>query len=48
MTSIDKMLVLTKGQGHKVKGQDQTYSYEKKLFHLSIMNRSLNLDNTYI
>ena len=30
MTSIDKMLMLTKGQGHKVKGQGQLCNFVKK------------------
>ena len=32
MTSIDKMLKLTKGQGHKVKGQGQICDFEKNCF----------------
>ena len=31
MISIDKMLMLTQGQGHKVKGQGQICNFEKKL-----------------
>ena len=30
MTSIDKMFMLTKGQGHKVNGQGQIYDLVKK------------------
>ena len=30
MTSIDKMLMLFKGQGHKVKGQGQLCNFVKK------------------
>ena len=32
MVHIDKTLKLTHGQGHKVKGQGQVYSYAKKWF----------------
>ena len=31
MIDIDKMLMLTKGQGHKVKGQGQICDFVKKL-----------------
>ena len=31
MVSIDKMLMLTQDQGHKVKGQGQIYDFVKKL-----------------
>ena len=31
MISIDKMLMLTQGQGHKVKGQGQICDFAKKL-----------------
>ena len=31
MTSIDMMLMLTEGQGHKVKGQGQVCNKVKKL-----------------
>ena len=31
MTSIDKMLMLTEGQGQKVKGQGQICDFVKKL-----------------
>ena len=34
MIGIDEMLKLTKGQGHKVKGQGQICNYVKKLFML--------------
>ena len=30
MISIDKMLMLTQGQGHKVKGQGQICNFVKK------------------
>ena len=32
MIGIDKMLKLTKGQGHKVKGQGQKYKFVKNTF----------------
>ena len=32
MISIIKMFKLTKGQGHKVKGQGQTYKFVKNVF----------------
>ena len=32
MIDINEMLKLTKGQGHKVKGQGQIYSFDKKGF----------------
>ena len=44
---IDATLKVTKGQGHKVKGQGQIYSYMKKLFGLYIDNEWLDLHQTY-
>ena len=38
ITSIDKMLMLTKGQGHKVKGQGHIRNFVKNLFWLYIIN----------
>ena len=43
---IDGMLELTKGQGHKVKGQGQTYKFVKKLIWLYTMNQWLDMDDT--
>ena len=40
MISIDKMLMMTQGQGHKVKGQGQICNFVKKnVFWLYIMNQ---------
>ena len=39
MTSIDKMLMLTQGQGQKVKGQGQIYDFVKNLFRLYIKKK---------
>ena len=33
---IDEMLKLTKGQGHKVKGQGQMYNYIKNFYFISL------------
>ena len=34
MVNFDETLKLTRGQGHKVKGQGHIYIYEKILFRL--------------
>ena len=47
MISINEMLKLTKGQGHKVKGQGQTCKFVKNFLQLYIMNQWLNTDDTY-
>ena len=48
MTSSDKMLMLTQGQGHKVKGQGQICDFVKKLFWLYIMYQWLDINDAYI
>ena len=47
MIDINKILKLTLGQGHKVKGQGQICSFVKTLFWLYIMNQLLDIDDTY-
>ena len=48
MISIDKMLKLTQGQGHKVKGQGQICNFVKKnVFGLYIMNQWLHIDDAH-
>ena len=48
MINIDDMLNLTKGQGHKVKGQGQICNFVKKnLFRLYIMIWCLDIDDAY-
>ena len=48
MISIDKMLKLYQGQGHKVKGEGQICSFLKKnLFRLYLMSQSLDIDDEY-
>ena len=47
MIDINKILKLTLGQGHKVKGQGQICSFVKNLFWLYIMNQLLDIDDTY-
>ena len=44
--SVVEMLKLTKGQGHKVKGQGQTYKFVKTLIWLYAMNQLLDMDDT--
>ena len=36
MIDINKMLKLTLGQGHKVKGRGQIFSFVKNLFYVQI------------
>ena len=38
MIYINKMLKLTQGQGHKIKGQGQICKFVENLFQLYIMN----------
>ena len=45
MISIDEMLNLTQGQGHKVKGQGQIYNFVNKL--VSTFNQWLKINDTY-
>ena len=45
MISIIEMFKLTKGQGHKVKGQGQTYKFVKTLIWLYTMNQRLDMDD---
>ena len=50
MISIDKMLMLTQGQGHKVKGQGQICNFVKKqtnLVQLYTINQGFDIDDTY-
>ena len=48
MISIDEILMLTQGQGHKVKGQGQICNFVKKnVFWLYIMNQWLHIDDTH-
>ena len=44
----NKMLKLTEGQGHKVKGQSQIYDFVKKLFWLYTMNQWLDINDAYM
>ena len=46
MKSIVEILKFTKGQGHKVKGQGQTYTFVKKLIWQYAMNQWLDMDDT--
>ena len=47
MNDVNKMLKLTLGQGHKVKGQGQLCSFVKTLLWLYVMNQLLDIDDTY-
>ena len=43
---INETIELTKGQGHKVKGQGQTYTFVEKLIWLYAMYQLLDMDDT--
>jgi len=47
MIDINEMLKLTLGQGHKVKVQGQICDFLKTCFCLYIMNKLLDIDDTY-
>ena len=43
---IDATSKVTQGQGHKDKGQGQTYKFVKTLIWLYAMNQLLDMDDT--
>ena len=47
MISIDEMLKFTKGQGHKVKGQDQMCKFVKNVFRPYSINQLFDIDHMY-